>query len=400
MSVWTTSSDIRAKLQREWDGGRLLASLIGGGNLFPMPVPLRGPRGEALSEHFADVREWIAELRAASKDARGHGFTLQWREIQHRQLGRNQVPCAAVIETIDDGLALIGKRREAAQFRELANQISTAFPALNGWMLQRPLRVLELAGAWPRLLAILRWQQQHPRPNIYLRQIDLPEIDTKFIECYRGVLSELLDLILPDEAVEPSATGAINFERRYGFKSKPTLIRFRLLDPELFIQGCSDLTIPAREFGALNLPVRRVFITENEINGLAFPAVPGSLVLFGLGYGLDRLAEITWLHHIEIMYWGDIDTHGFAMLDQLRCYFPHARSLLMDNPTLQAHRTLWGEEPTPTAKDLPRLTAEETGIYNALRQNEFAARLRLEQERISYGWVARTLANLIEPGPP
>jgi hypothetical protein len=30
-------------------------------------------------------------------------------------------------------------------------------------------------------------------------------------------------------------------------------------------------------------PLERVFITENEINGLAFPDVPGSLVIFGLG---------------------------------------------------------------------------------------------------------------------
>ena len=400
MSLWTTPSDIRAKVQRDWERGRLLASLLDGGDLFPQSIPLRGPRGEALSEHFADVREWIAELRAASKEVRGHGFTLHWKEIQHRQLGRNQVPYAAVIETIDDGLALIGKRREAALFRELAIQIDTAFPALNEWLLQRPLRVLELANAWPRLLAFLRWQQRHPRPDIYLRQIDLPEIDTKFIEFYRGVLSELLDLILPDEAVVPSASGANNFERRYGFKSKPPLIRFRLLDPELFIHGCSDLTVPAQEFAALRLSVRRVFITENEINGLAFPDVPGSLVLFGLGYGLDRLAEIAWLHHTELWYWGDIDTHGFAMLDQLRCYFPHTRSMLMDNSTLQTHRTLWGEEPTPTAKVLPRLTVEETGIYNALCQNEFAARLRLEQERISYGWVAQALANLIEQTSP
>jgi hypothetical protein len=35
-----------------------------------------------------------------------------------------------------------------------------------------------------------------------------------------------------------------------------------------------------------------VLVTENEINGLAFPDVTGGIVIFGLGYGLDRLSEI------------------------------------------------------------------------------------------------------------
>jgi hypothetical protein len=58
------------------------------------------------------------------------------------------------------------------------------------------------------------------------------------------------------------------------------------------IQGLSDIATPAAQFARLSLPVRRVFVTENEINGLAFPAVPESIVVFGLGYGLDRLSEI------------------------------------------------------------------------------------------------------------
>ena len=92
------------------------------------------------------------------------------------------------------------------------------------------------------------------------------------------------------------AAGQRNFEPRYGLASKPSQVRFRILDGRLAIQGLTDLAVPAREFASLDLPVERVFITENEINGLAFPGVPGSLVIFGLGYGLDRLSEVRWLH--------------------------------------------------------------------------------------------------------
>jgi hypothetical protein len=48
------------------------------------------------------------------------------------------------------------------------------------------------------------------------------------------------------------------------------------------------------------------------------------------GYGFDNLAAALWLQQKDIYYWGDIDTHGFAILNQLRGFFPHAVSFLMD----------------------------------------------------------------------
>ena len=66
--------------------------------------------------------------------------------------------------------------------------------------------------------------------------------------------------------------GVAAFEQRYGFLAKPAQVRFRLLDPCLYIHGLSDLQIPADEFATLDPPgVEQVFITENDINGLAFP---------------------------------------------------------------------------------------------------------------------------------
>ena len=69
---------------------------------------------------------------------------------------------------------------------------------------------------------------------------------------------------------------------------------------------------------AAALPARRVFITENETNFLAFPPAADAMVVFGAGYGWEALARASWLHRCQLHYWGDIDTHGFAILDQLR----------------------------------------------------------------------------------
>ena len=96
----------------------------------------------------------------------------------------------------------------------------------------------------------------------------------------------------------------------------------------------------------------------------------------------------------SIYYCGDIDTHGFAILDQLRAQLSHVQSLLMDRATLLAHASQWGEEPQPLLRDLPRLTDEERALFDELRDNRLRARLRLEQERIGFGWLQQALAAL------
>jgi hypothetical protein len=63
----------------------------------------------------------------------------------------------------------------------------------------------------------------------------------------------------------------------------------------------------------------------------------------------------------------------------------------MDRATLAAFQNLWGNEPQPTRRDLPRLNAEEQALYNDLRDNRLAPNLRLEQERIAYSWLTGQL---------
>jgi hypothetical protein len=398
MSDWTTTADIKAKVLREWQRGRLLAASLTGEALYPWRIPLKAPTTAILATSFDDARLWIRELSESAKTEGRPGYRLEFQAINHRQLGRNHVPVAAWLDSETDALALIGKRREAARCHELAGTIAQVFPPLRDWLARRPLRVLEQADDWPGLLGVLQWMVDHPRPVVYLRQVDVPGVHSKFIERNRALLSELLDLVLPASAIETSvAGGAAGFERRYGFRAKPALIRFRLLDAPLQapLQGLTDLSVPRDEFAQLSLQARRVFITENEINFLAFPRLPGSLVIFGAGYGFEALAEARWLQARDIFYWGDIDTHGFAILDQLRDLFPQVRSLLMDRVTLMAHQPLWGREATPTQRELSRLHADEASLYDDLRQDRIAPALRLEQERISYAWVQAALAGCV-----
>jgi hypothetical protein len=396
--AWTTPDDVRAQVQRLWDRGRILATRLGGEPLFPHVLRLARPQVRELSDRFADARAWIRTLEEGSKSAVGAGYEVVYTEVNHRQLGMNRVPQSLVVPSEQDALALIGKRRQAEAFDRLVRATEDTHPELLPWIAKRPLDLLEHADAWERILAVVTWFRTHPRPGIYARQIDVAGVHTKFIENYRRLLAELLDLVLPAQAIDPSSEGAQAFERRYGLLGKPTLLRFRVLDERLRIHGLDDITVPVAQFAQLDLSIRRVFITENEINGLAFPSAEAGIILFGLGYGVDRLGLVPWLRDKDVFYWGDLDTHGFAILDSLRLILPSARSFLMDRETLLRHRALWVEEPDRYDKPLLHLTPDENGVFEDLRLDRLGVRVRLEQERIAFGHVARTLASLLSEG--
>lgn len=390
---WTTPADVRAQLQRLWERGDLLRAAVSDGSPWPLRLNMRAPSAADLSDRFDAVREWVRAL-ADTPHVR-----IEWRDWNHRVQGAQRLPASIWLDTLHAALALARRTQEAQRFRQLWDQTAAAQPGLLPWLTRRPLQALDHAQGWDRLLAVVAWLQAHPRPGVYLRQVDAPGVDSKFIEAHRGVLTEWLDLALPAEAIDAtSAARAGQFTSRYGFKDKPQRIRFRVLDPAVptlpGCQGYPDVTVDAASFAMLSLPVDRVFITENETNFLAFPPVPNTIVVFGAGYGWDALVPATWLRQCALHYWGDIDTHGFAILNQLRGSFPHTASFLMDHDTLLAHRLHWGEEPDPVRHALPHLTAQENLVYDELRLDRLQAKLRLEQERVGFGWLRERLAQV------
>jgi hypothetical protein len=395
MSRWTTTADLRAQVLRRWDRGELLVEMVAPTDLFPLRLSLRAPASSELSDRFDDVRAWAAELQQGSRS----GCRLVMREVRHRVIGQNALPAEVWVDTLEDALRLIGKARDARAFQGLAAVTRQRQPTLLPWLQRQPLRALALADVWSELLDVVAWLQAHPRPGVYLRQVDLAGIHSKFIEAQRGVLAELLDLALPAEAVDHSAGGSTQFARRYGFLDRPARVRFRFLDPRhaAWIPDTdADYTVSQEAFAGLAPAVRRVFITENEINFLAFPQAEGSLVVFGGGYGFDALARAPWLQHCAVHYWGDLDTHGFAILDQLRGQLSHAQSFLMDRETLLEHESLWTAEPQPTQRDLGRLHDDERRLYDELRWRRLRDEpVRLEQERIAFGRVERAVAALV-----
>ena len=363
--------------------------------LFPKRLALKRPGSAELNERFDEARAWSAKLRAVPR------VRIEMRESRHHIFGTNALPRKVWVDSVDDAVAMIAKRAELAEFRRLVDLTRARQPSLLAWLARRPLRALELAGDWSLLLDVVEWLQDHPRPGIYVRQMDLPGVHSKFVEGHRGVLGELLDAALPPESIDADASGAARFARRYGFLEKPAHVRFRILDPARTLlpaaddgERLPDLALDAESFATLGNGISRVFITENEVNFLALPPMKNSMAIFGAGYGFESLERTHWLSRCRLHYWGDIDTHGFAILDALRRRFDHVQSLLMDRSTFLEFKSLWGIEDAPLERDLDTLTAEERALYDDLRDNRLGRNLRLEQERIGFGWVKDALSRL------
>jgi hypothetical protein len=391
--TWTTPKDLKAQLARLWDRGELLREAVNDSARFPLRLTIKGPGSADISDRFEAVRAWTRELTDSAP------LRVEWQQVRHRVQGLQQLPSSVWIDSVADALTWLGRRREWDRFAALIAMTRQDHPHLLPWLAKRPLQALELADDWQRLLAVVSWLRANPRPGIYLRQVDLSGVHSKFIEAHRGVLAEWLDLALPPDAVDTTKAGSAQFAARYGFLDKPTRIRFRVLDPAMQLvpgASCPDVTLDADSFSRLALDVRRVLVTENETNFLALPHAPATIAVFGSGYGWDALAKARWLERCDIHYWGDIDTHGFAILDQLRGHFAHVASLLMDRATLDAHAAFWGFESKPLRADLHRLMPDERDLYDVLRDNRIREGLRLEQEHLRFGWVRDALDRCLE----
>ncbi len=387
--AWTEPADVIATLRRRWEAGTELAASAFGEPYKPISLPIRGPSAGDLAARFGEAQDWTARWERAA----GRTLRIEYGDIGGRRVGVNRIPQRVWVDSADRLWRHLGVRGEVDSYLELVRRTELRAPELLVWMRFRPLKVLELRAVWDLLVETVMWIDVHTAvSSLYVRQLDVPGVDTKFVERHRAVLSSLLDLRLDPSRIDPAAE-ATDFLGRYGFRRKPSYVRFRVLDPAAGA-GFSEMTVRAQELARLPIAQRRIFAVENEITYLAFPDVADAAIIFGGGYAISALSPLGWLAGRDLAYWGDLDTHGFAILNRLRREFPSTRSMLMDRQTLFAHERQWVTEPSPSAGPLDHLTAAEQRLYADLVDNTFGAAVRLEQERIQFSAIQEALEQL------
>lgn len=396
-SRWTLPEDLVARLRRRWERGQYLQAHARGDPWTPVTLPIKGPSADDLLQDSASVVAWIDELRRASTDRRRRErFCIEYRTIRNRLLGDNEIPARMRVDSLRQMAELLGTTAEVGRLDEILGATQSRLPAAVAWVADHPMEALAHSDVWDHLLSTAMWIVDHGDSTLDVRHLDIPGVDTKFVEGHKKVLGHLLDEVLPAGRVDPTAS---DFARRYGLRPRPRYVRLRLLSPlPVFPTQVTELEVRADELALLTLPIRTVFVVENKASYLSFPCVPDAVAVFGEGFAVTTLELVPWLSELEVVYWGDIDTHGFAILDRLRERVPTARSILMDQPTLMAHRNQLTTEPTPTSAPLPHLTSQEAELYRDLVEDRYGPAVRLEQERVRFSHVRVALVPW--NGPP
>lgn len=221
--------------------------------------------------------------------------------------------------------------------------------------------------AFAQLIEVSEWLVDHPVTDLRPRQLPIRGVDSKWFQRNRSIVTALVT--------------SVTTESDLGVVDSDPLIRLRILDGRLTLGGIADFSAPPTELAELDWSPSTVLIVENLETVLAMPPWPGLVVVHGAGFAVNTVTQLPWVQRARVIYWGDLDSHGFAILNRVRTRLPKAESILMDSKTLIENRDLWVPEPSPAKGNYPNLTPAEQQTLTLLHDE---GNVRLEQERIPW----------------
>ena len=378
-------SQLKEKAERKY--WSVLKACLSGESLFPLSIPA----DRKLPGSFQAIHRVLGELVENSKEKRGYGYCLTFRERKTRRHGTQSVPTLIFFDSENDFFRFIGRKGEAEKILHRAEELRGEFPELEQWVEQNPQKILKYLDEWENIIKVLHYFRENPRPGMYIRELPV-KVHTKFIEGYKAILAELLEYIIPGHIDRNGDT----FEKRFHLKSPELLIRLRRLDTtidKIIFTLSDDLGLPAAAFNRMNPQARYVVITENQLTFLTLPSLDNTIAVYGGGFKVENLKEAGWLQSKTVIYWGDIDMHGFLILSMVRRYFPSVISVMMDEETFLRFRGLCGVGVGSMERDDKKLnlTPEELKLYRLVREGD----LRLEQEHLPQEYTSKRLKWLL-----
>jgi hypothetical protein len=330
-----------------------------------LDLPLHPPTEAAALTNGAAAIGWVTSWRDAGADE------VAWTHRQWASLGAQSVPERLRFDSPTSLAAFAGK---TTHWRTVSTRCAALIERWDGHpavaaVLRRHARAIgELPPAdFARLTAVIDWLVAHPNSGLYIRQLPIGGVDTKWVGAHRSLVTSVVTAI----------TGATGL----GLEQPPGLVRVRFLDPALRPGGLDDVAAPVETLAALDLHPTVVYVFENLESVVAMPEVTGAVVVHGSGYAVDRLGRIPWIRDGRIVYWGDLDSNGFAILNRLRSHCSNVQTVLMDEDVLIEHSDLWVPEPTPATGEFSHLLPEERAVVARLRE---LGDVRLEQERLTW----------------
>lgn len=155
------------------------------------------------------LRDHLDGLRAAEREEIDH--ELDDIRLQERRLRETVEELGGELESLRKRRSQIPERNLQLRARILTDLNIPERDIPFAGELLRVRVVVANAGRWGDLLTVCQYFLDHPRPNLYARELPLA-VHTKFVEEHQSVLREMLDELLPPQAIDPAAN---RFEERF-----------------------------------------------------------------------------------------------------------------------------------------------------------------------------------------
>jgi len=378
-----TPKEIQEQSLKWWK--EVLLSAVDAAPYFPKDISRIGKvSSKDILNKLSEYKASIDLLKSNSKESKKVGYSLVTADRQFDKIGKQSVPENISIDSIEDYLRITGKEKEYQIFLKNLLLIQTDFPILISWVRSNPTKLVE-HDTWSDTLNVCKYFLKTPTPNLYIRQLPI-DIHTKYIFENRSIVQSLLDFLIFDHI----NAGEAKFELRYNLKYSEPLIRVRFLDKLLSpIEKATDISLTLSEFKNIESNCDNIFVTENIMNFLTLPYLSKTIAIWsGGGFSVSYLKDIDWIRTKQFFYWGDLDAHGFQILNQFRTYFQNTIAVMMDEETLSSFKSAEGT--SATKQNLQWLTEGELKLYNYLRSNN----IRLEQEKITQTFAEERIRKL------
>lgn len=380
---------LRKKLSRLEANGKLYVALAEGSKVPYLSMPLKRPQN--IETSWDELLAWQDFWRKAPKASGGHPlWHVEEKRKQTASFEKQLMPVRVFIDTPEDAMALLGLTKKKKEFLAGLSAVESQMSSLRDWYLTYFCRI-SAEDFFPVALSIARFMLEQEQREGYLREMAIPGVDTKFLENHNFLVRTLWNALFPENTAESSDE---LWEKLFVQKVPTPSICVRSLDEHLRFAGVRKLFLSQDDIADFQPPHRRIFITENKVNGYTFPDAEDSLILFGMGYGVLEMAESApWLADKEIYYWGDLDHDGFNILSNLRKVLPEMKihSFLMDKETLLAYVDPKVKDTGNTTAIPDYLTVSEKMAWKLIHDNGW----RLEQERIPHEEVEWAVESLL-----
>ncbi len=344
-------------------------------------IELRG--GKNRPETTRQLAEDIEQFQAFEKrPGASKGWSIRWEDWNSKKLGKQKWPSSITIETDEDYLYLIKKGEEVGQFKRQLSELVGWRKEIRSFLLDRTNAVLEYKPIWAEICNVVDYLMQNDVKGYYLRSLPLP-VHTKFIENNKAFIYSLLKHLAPERFPNVS----VRFEEALGLREKQYVYTMRWLDNALavkYMHGHEVFGLSKAGLNNVNWEIEEVWLVENETNLYLLPERRGALVLFSKGHAVTQLSNIPFLERAKLIYWGDLDEHGFIMLNNFRKIYRHAKSMFMDKQTVEQHRNQMLKQPERYKTEaLEFLSDLEMEAFKILKQSNG----RIEQEQLNQHYL-------------